>query len=143
MHCKNGRGLEVSVSVGIAPGRLSNYTKIVRICPRYVIVNQLSRPIVRQLIFSQSNCSENNPHLTFYLGSACGRMIPCFILICLLNIHLAMSQNHTNGRSQTLKRGPMTSSINMSCCLDRRRGFDARRKSAWIRTQLLIAMLVT
>lgn len=56
MHCKNGRGLEVSVSVSIAPGRLSNYTKIVRICPRYVIVNQLSRPVVRQLIFSQSNC---------------------------------------------------------------------------------------
>ena len=45
MHCRDGRRLEVSISVGIAPGRLSDYTKIVRICPRYVIVNQLSRPI--------------------------------------------------------------------------------------------------
>ena len=45
MHCKDGRGLEVSVSISIAPGRLSNYTKIVRICPRYVVVNQLPWPI--------------------------------------------------------------------------------------------------
>eukprot|EP00804_Cyclotella_cryptica_P020229 CCRYP_010930-RC/>CCRYP_010930-RC protein AED:0.04 eAED:0.04 QI:95/1/1/1/0.91/0.91/24/65/5640 len=34
MHCKDGRRLEVSISITIAPGRLSNYTKIVRICPR-------------------------------------------------------------------------------------------------------------
>lgn len=45
MHCKDGRRLEVSISVAIAPGRLSNYTKVVRICPRYVILNQLSRSI--------------------------------------------------------------------------------------------------
>ena len=45
MHCKDGRGLEVSVSISVAPGRLSNYTKIVRICPRYVVVNQLPRPV--------------------------------------------------------------------------------------------------
>lgn len=45
MHCRDGRRLEVSVSVAIAPGRLSNYTKVVRICPRYVIVNQLTRSI--------------------------------------------------------------------------------------------------
>ena len=45
MHCKDGRRLEVSISVTIAPGRLSNYTKIVRICPRYVIVNQISQSI--------------------------------------------------------------------------------------------------
>ncbi|KAL7543443.1 hypothetical protein ACHAXR_012723, partial [Thalassiosira sp. AJA248-18] len=45
MHCKDGRGLEVSVSISIAPGRLSNYTKIVRICPRYLVVNQLPCPI--------------------------------------------------------------------------------------------------
>ena len=45
MICKDGRGLEVSVSISVAPGRLSNYTKIVRICPRYVVVNQLSHPV--------------------------------------------------------------------------------------------------
>lgn len=45
MLCKDGRGLEVSVSISVAPGRLSNYTKIVRICPRYVVVNQLPQPI--------------------------------------------------------------------------------------------------
>eukprot|EP00985_Skeletonema_marinoi_P012126 scaffold5803_cov164-Skeletonema_marinoi.AAC.2 len=45
MHCKDGRLLEVMVSVSVAPGRLSNYTKIVRICPQYVVVNQLSQPI--------------------------------------------------------------------------------------------------
>jgi hypothetical protein len=45
MLCKDGRGLEVSVSISVAPGRLSNYTKIVRICPRYVIVNQLPQPV--------------------------------------------------------------------------------------------------
>ena len=45
MHCKDGRKLEASVSISIAPGRLSKYTKIVRICPRYIVVNQLHRPI--------------------------------------------------------------------------------------------------
>jgi len=45
MHCKDGRSLEISVSISIAPGRLSNYTKIVRICPRYIVVNQLPWPI--------------------------------------------------------------------------------------------------
>ncbi|KAL7555284.1 hypothetical protein ACHAWF_018921 [Thalassiosira exigua] len=45
MHCKDGRGLEVMVSVSVAPGRLCNYTKIVRICPRYIVVNQLNRSV--------------------------------------------------------------------------------------------------
>ena len=45
MHCSQGRLLEVSVNVGVAPGNLSQYTKIVRFCPCYVLVNQLSRPI--------------------------------------------------------------------------------------------------
>jgi hypothetical protein len=46
MHCKDGRGLEVSASVSVAPGRLGSFTKIVRICPRYIVVNQLPFPIV-------------------------------------------------------------------------------------------------
>lgn len=45
MLCKDGRGLEVMVSISVAPGRLSNYTKIVRICPRYVVMNQLPQSI--------------------------------------------------------------------------------------------------
>ena len=45
MLCKDGRGLEVMVSISVAPGRLSSYTKIVRICPRYVVVNQLPQSI--------------------------------------------------------------------------------------------------
>ncbi len=45
MLCKDGRGLEVMVSISVAPGRLSNYTKIVRICPRYVVMNQLTQSI--------------------------------------------------------------------------------------------------
>lgn len=45
MHCLDGRQLEVAVITTIAPGELSKYTKLVRICPRYVLVNQLSRPI--------------------------------------------------------------------------------------------------
>lgn len=45
MHCLDGRQLEVAVITTVAPGELSKYTKIVRICPRYVLVNQLSRPI--------------------------------------------------------------------------------------------------
>eukprot|EP00986_Skeletonema_menzelii_P013164 scaffold7491_cov142-Skeletonema_menzelii.AAC.15 len=45
MLCKDGRGLEVMVSISVAPGRLSSYTKLVRICPRYVVVNQLPQSI--------------------------------------------------------------------------------------------------
>lgn len=45
MHCLDGRQLEVAVIITVAPGELSKYTKIVRICPRYVLINQLSRPI--------------------------------------------------------------------------------------------------
>ena len=45
MHCTDGHQLEVAVTVNVAPGKLSNYTKIVRICPRYVMINQLSQPI--------------------------------------------------------------------------------------------------
>ena len=43
MHCRDRRSLEVSVSIGVAPGRLAQYTKIIRFSPRYVLVNQLSR----------------------------------------------------------------------------------------------------
>ena len=45
MHCADGRQLEVAAVVTIADGVLSKYTKIVRICPRYVLINQLPRPI--------------------------------------------------------------------------------------------------
>jgi hypothetical protein len=45
MHCKEGRTLELSASVNVAPGFLSGYTKIVRFLPRYVIFNRLERPI--------------------------------------------------------------------------------------------------
>ena len=45
MHCADGRQLEVAAVVAVAPGVLSKYTKIVRICPRYVLINQLTRPI--------------------------------------------------------------------------------------------------
>jgi hypothetical protein len=45
MHCKEGRTLELSVAVNVAPGFLSGYTKIVRFLPRYVVFNRLDRPI--------------------------------------------------------------------------------------------------
>lgn len=45
LHCKDRRVLELSVSIGVAPGRLSQFTKIIRFSPRYVLVNQLNRPI--------------------------------------------------------------------------------------------------
>lgn len=45
MHCKDGRSLELSVEVNVAPGFLSPYTKIVRFLPRYVVFNRLERPI--------------------------------------------------------------------------------------------------
>jgi SHR-binding domain of vacuolar-sorting associated protein 13 len=45
MHCKDGRALEVSVLVSMAPGFLSGYTKIVRFLPRYLFVNQLPYPV--------------------------------------------------------------------------------------------------
>lgn len=45
MHCKEGRSLELSVEVNVAPGFLSPYTKIVRFLPRYVVFNRLERPI--------------------------------------------------------------------------------------------------
>uniref|UniRef100_A0A7S4MN01 C2 domain-containing protein n=1 Tax=Odontella aurita TaxID=265563 RepID=A0A7S4MN01_9STRA len=45
MHCKDGRSLEISGAVSVAPGRLSQFTKIVRFCPRYILVNHLNRPI--------------------------------------------------------------------------------------------------
>jgi hypothetical protein len=43
--CKDGRMLELSATVNVAPGFLSGYTKIVRFCPRYAIYNRLERPI--------------------------------------------------------------------------------------------------
>ena len=45
MHCKDGRSLEISASISVAPGRLGQYTKIARFSPRYVLVNQLGRPV--------------------------------------------------------------------------------------------------
>lgn len=45
MHCMDGRHLEIVMSTRVAPGRLSAYTKIVRLSPKYVLVNQLERPI--------------------------------------------------------------------------------------------------
>lgn len=45
MHCKDGRALELSVVVTVAPDFLSSYTKIVRFLPRYVIVNCLPYPV--------------------------------------------------------------------------------------------------
>ena len=37
--------VELSATVNVAPGFLSGYTKIVRLCPRYAIYNRLERPI--------------------------------------------------------------------------------------------------
>ena len=45
MHCTDGRLLEVSATISVAPGKLANFTKIVRFSPRYVIVNQLPKPV--------------------------------------------------------------------------------------------------
>jgi C2 domain len=45
MHCKDGRVLELSVVVTVAPGYLSSHTTIVRFLPRYAVVNNLPYPI--------------------------------------------------------------------------------------------------
>ncbi len=45
LPCKDGRLLEISATVNVAPGMLSGYTKIVRLYPRYVVFNRLERPI--------------------------------------------------------------------------------------------------
>ena len=45
MHCMDGRLLEVAVTISVAPGKLCEFTKIVRFSPRFVLVNKLSRPI--------------------------------------------------------------------------------------------------
>ena len=45
MHCFDRRHLEIAMTTHVAPGRLSHYTKIVRLSPKYVLVNQLERPI--------------------------------------------------------------------------------------------------
>ena len=45
MHCMDGRHLEIAMTTRVAPGRLSAYTKIVRLSPKYVLVNQLEKPI--------------------------------------------------------------------------------------------------
>lgn len=41
MHCKDGRNLELLVTVSVAPGPLAGYTKVVRFLPRYVALNLL------------------------------------------------------------------------------------------------------
>jgi hypothetical protein len=45
MHCKDGRVLEVTMIVSVAPGILSSFTKIVRFLPQYIVVNTLSYPV--------------------------------------------------------------------------------------------------
>lgn len=45
MHCMDGRQLEIALTTRVAPGKLAHYTKIVRLSPKYVLVNQLDRPI--------------------------------------------------------------------------------------------------
>jgi len=45
MHCLDGRQLEIALTSRVAPGKLAAYTKIVRLSPKYVLVNQLARPI--------------------------------------------------------------------------------------------------
>lgn len=45
MHCRDGRVLELSVTISVAPAFLSRYTKIVRFTPRYILVNRLDQPI--------------------------------------------------------------------------------------------------
>jgi hypothetical protein len=45
MHCKDGRVLEVTLIVSVAPGILSSFTKIVRFLPQYIVVNTLSYPV--------------------------------------------------------------------------------------------------
>lgn len=41
----DGRALEISVSITVPPGNLSSYTKVVRLCPKYILINKLERPI--------------------------------------------------------------------------------------------------
>lgn len=43
--CKEGRLLELSATVSVAPGFLAGYTKIIRFAPRYVVFNRLEEPI--------------------------------------------------------------------------------------------------
>ena len=45
MHCKDGRTLELTVIVTVAPGHLSGYSKVVRIVSRFFVVNALPYPI--------------------------------------------------------------------------------------------------
>lgn len=45
MHCMDGRHLEIAMTTRVAPGRLSAFTKIVRLSPKYVLVNHLDKPI--------------------------------------------------------------------------------------------------
>jgi hypothetical protein len=45
MLCKDGRALELTAVVTLAPGFLSGYTKIVRFLPKYVVVNTLPMPV--------------------------------------------------------------------------------------------------
>lgn len=45
MHCKDGRTLELTAIVSVAPGLLSGYTKVVRIVSRFFVVNSLPYPV--------------------------------------------------------------------------------------------------
>jgi C2 domain/SHR-binding domain of vacuolar-sorting associated protein 13 len=45
LHCKDGRAVELNVVITVAPGVLANYTSIIRIVPRYAIVNNLPYPV--------------------------------------------------------------------------------------------------
>ena len=77
MHCKDRRSLEISVSIGVGTGRLSQYTKIVRFSPRYVLINQLTRPIrlwqdsslIHSNYTSRSGADDDEQKLWFEGGS--------------------------------------------------------------------------
>eukprot|EP00934_Nitzschia_sp_Nitz4_P002078 Nitzschia sp. Nitz4//scaffold140_size61219//29533//49080//NITZ4_006440-RA/size61219-augustus-gene-0.64-mRNA-1//-1//CDS//3329536227//2078//frame0 len=45
MTMKDGRTMELSAEVNVAPGFLASYTKIVRFLPRYIMYNRLELPI--------------------------------------------------------------------------------------------------
>lgn len=45
LHCKDGKVLELTAVVTVAPGFLSNYTKVIRLLPRYIVVSRLPYPV--------------------------------------------------------------------------------------------------
>jgi len=45
IHCKDGRFLELTVVVQVAPNPVARFTKIIRILPRYVVMSLLPYPV--------------------------------------------------------------------------------------------------